>query len=281
MVASTTTDDAFEGERGDALDDVAFLARSANRVRILGRLAAAPSTRRALADDTGVSRTTLDRIVNEFEDREWVERRDDGTYAATPTGAGLVDAFEPTLDAAVALRRLGDAVAWLPRDEHPIGLEHFSDARVWQPESDDPVETGRYFADLVREVDSLTVLSEWVPPEVLARAINDEIVTGDLDGEFLATTRVFERIAEVPSRLERWEEMLSAGASSWLVDDVPCNLFVFDDTVLIKASGPGAREASYGVPIESTNPRVREWALDIVEGYRADATRVDPKILFE
>jgi hypothetical protein len=56
---------------------------------------------------------------------------------------------------------------------------------------------------------------------------------------------------------------------------------VFDDTVLIKASGPGAREASYGVPIESTNPRVREWALDIVEGYRADATRVDPKILFE
>lgn len=278
---TTNESDGDAPDGADALDDVAFLTRSANRVRILDALRSSPASRSALADRTDVSRTTLDRIVNEFEDRGWAKRRDDGAYGSTVTGEALMEALDPTLDAVVAVRRLGDAIAWLPRDEHPIGLEHFSDARVRQPESDDPVETGQYFADLVREIDSLTVLSEWVPPEVLSRTIHAQIMAGDLDGEFLSTGRVFERIASVPSRLERWEEMLSGGASTWIVDgSVPCNLFVFDETVLIKASGPGAREESYGVPIESTNPRVREWALDVVDSYRQDATRVDPETFF-
>lgn len=264
-----------------AIEDLAYLVRSTNRVRILDALAEEPTTRRALAEATGSSRTTLDRIVNEFEDRGWAERLADGRYAATPTGRALSETVGSTVDAVVAVRRLDDAVDWLPRDELDVDLAHFSDARVRRPESDDPVETGRYFADLVRDVQSLTVLSEWVPPEVLARAMHEEVLAGDLDGDFVVTKDVFERIIAEPRRLERWEEMLSASASSWLVDgSIPCNLFVFDDTVLLKASGPDAREESYGVPIESTNPRVREWALELVDRYRQDATRIDPETVF-
>ena len=280
MESSTATDDAFEGERGDALADVAFLARSANRVRILVALAEAPASRRALADDTGVSRTTLDRIVNEFEDRHWVERRDDGTYAATATGAALVDAFEPALDAAVALRRLGDAVDWLPRDEHPIDLAHFRDAHVRRPEGGDPVETGRYFAELARAADEMCVMSEWAPPEALARPMHDEVVGGDLDATFVVTQDVAAQVFAAPDRVQRWREMLSTNAQSWVVDGpIPCNLYVFDDAVLLKASGPGAVSESYGVPVESTNPRVREWALELFERYRERGTRVDPESL--
>ncbi|WP_227131173.1 helix-turn-helix transcriptional regulator [Halorubellus salinus] len=282
MESSTATDDAFEGERGDALADVAFLARSANRVRILVALAEAPASRRALADDTGVSRTTLDRIVNEFEDRHWVERRDDGTYATTATGAALVDAFEPALDAAVALRRLGDAVDWLPRDEHPIDLAHFRDAHVRQPEGGDPVETGRYFAGLARAADEMWVMSEWAPPEALARPMHDEIVGGDLDATFVVTRDVAAQVFAAPERVQRWREMLSTNAETWVVDGpIPCNLYVFDETVLVKASGPDAVSESYGVPIESTNPRVREWALDLFERYRAAATPIEADTLAE
>jgi predicted transcriptional regulator len=277
METSSAPDDAFAGGRGDALEDVAFLARSANRVRILAAVTDAPASRRALAEETGVSRTTLDRIVNEFEDREWVERRDDGTYAATATGVGLVDAFEPMLDAAVALRRLGDAVDWLPRDEHPIDIVHFRDARVREPEGGDPVETGRYFADLARETDELRVLSEWAPPDSLARPMYEEVVAGDLDATFVVTRGVAEHIFADPERVDRWREMLSTNATSWLVDGpIPCNLYVFGDRVLLKDSGPGAVSESYGVPVETTNPRVHEWALELLESVREDATPVDP-----
>lgn len=276
-----SVDDPTEAVPTAAIEDLAYLVRSTNRVRILDALAEEPTTRRALADETGSSRTTLDRIVNEFEDRGWAERLADGRYAATTTGRALSETVGSTVDAVVAIRRLGDAVDWLPRDELHVDLAHFSDAHVRRPENDDPAETGRYFAELVQDVDSLTVLSEWVPPEVLARPIHAEVVAGDLDAEFVATTDVFERIVAEPRRVDRWREMLSTNASSWLVDGaVPCNLFVFDDTVLVKASGPDAREQSYGVPIESTNPRVREWALELIDSYRQDATPVDPDAVF-
>lgn len=277
-----SVDQTAEPVPTDALDTVAYLARSPNRVRILDALADAPATRRALTDATGASRTTLDRIVNEFEDRGWAERDPDGRYVATATGRALVDALDPALDAVTAIHHLGDAVAWLPRDELDIGLEHFSDARLRRPENDDPVETGRYFADLIREADEFRVMSEWAPPEALAGPMHEEIVAGDLDATFVVTSEVSARVFEDPGQRERWREMLSTNAESWLVDgQVPCNLFVFDDTVLLKSSGPDAVQESYGVPIESTNPRVREWALELFEQYREDGARVTPDALAE
>lgn len=276
-----SANDAREAVPTEAIEDVAYLVRSTNRVRILDALADDPTTRRALTETTGTSRTTLDRIVNEFEDRGWARRLDDGRYAATTTGRELSATVGSALDAVTAIRRLGDAVDWLPRDELDVGLEHFRDARLRRPESRDPVETSRYFADLARDARSLTVLSEWVPPVVLAQTMHAQVVAGDLDAEFVVTNDVFERIVAEQSRLDRWHEMLSTNASSWLLDDaIPCNLFVFDDTVLVKASGPDARKESYGVPIESTNEVVREWALGLVDRYRQDATRVDPETVF-
>jgi DNA-binding IclR family transcriptional regulator len=58
----------------DALADVDYLSRSDNRVTLLDALAEGAATRRALAEETGVSRATLDRIVTEFEERDWAER---------------------------------------------------------------------------------------------------------------------------------------------------------------------------------------------------------------
>lgn len=275
-----TTDQRLASAPTDALEDVAYLTRSPNRVRILDALADGPWTRRALTEATGASRTTLDRIVNEFEEREWAEREPDGRYAATATGNALMDAVAPCLDAVAAVQRLGDAVAWLPREELPIGLEHFSDATVRHPDTDDPVETGDYFAELIIDADEITVLSEWAPPERVAKTMHEEVVEGRLEGRFVETRDTVEYIFEDPMRRERWEEMLDAGATSWLYDgDVPCNCFVIGDTVLVKSSGPDAIQESYGSPIESTNDVVREWALDLVERYRQESTRVDHETL--
>jgi hypothetical protein len=62
----------------EALEDIAYLCRSANRVTILDALTEGPYSRRELANQTDASRTTLDRIVNELEERRWVERTTEG-----------------------------------------------------------------------------------------------------------------------------------------------------------------------------------------------------------
>ena len=89
----------------EALKEVAYLSRSANRVEILQTLTRESHTRRDLTELTGASRTTLDRIVNELEDRGWARRTDDGDYTATPAGDHLMAQLLPFVESVVRFER--------------------------------------------------------------------------------------------------------------------------------------------------------------------------------
>jgi len=261
----------------DALEDVAYLARSPNRVAILLCLAAGPDSRRTVASETGVSRTTLDRIVNELEERGWAERTADGEYVATPSGRHLVEAFQPFLSSVAAIDRLGDAIAWLPVDELDVGLDHFADAEVRRPLGGDPVETVDYMAELVSEADRFRALTDLVPPAPLEAAIYEGVTAGRLESAGVVTPLFVEYMRNDPDRRERWREMLASGSDLALIDaeSVPCNCWIADETVLLKKSGQGSTDESYGVPIVSTDATVREWAHDLVDRYRDRADPVD------
>lgn len=260
----------------EALDDVAYLSRSANRVAILDALARGPATRREVAEETGVSRTTLDRIVNELEDRGWAVRTTDGDYVTTPSGEHLMAQVRPFLDSVEAIRRLGEAVTWLPSAELTVGLQHFSDAVVRRPEQNDPMETVDYFTELVQQTTEFRVLAHLAPPGPLSGALRDCITAGRLDAEFALTDGLVSFLGEQAERRRRWREMLGSGADLYRTEGpIPCNLWIFDDLVLIKKSGPEPIDESYGVPIESEDETVRSWAHDLIDRHRADATRVD------
>ena len=89
----------------EALKEVAYLSRSANRVEILQTLTRGSHTRRDLTELTGASRTTLDRIVNELEERGWARRTDDGDYTATPAGDHLMAQLLPFVESVVRFER--------------------------------------------------------------------------------------------------------------------------------------------------------------------------------
>ncbi len=258
----------------DALEDIAYLSRSANRVRILDVLIDGSYTRGELAELTEASRTTVDRIINELEDRGWVERRNDGTYVATARGDHLMVRFRPFIDAVEALNGLDEAITWLP-DDLSIGLEHFKDAIVRQPEGDDPVEAVEYMTDLVDRTTEFRFLAHLVPPEPFEVTMAERVASGEMRLEGVATTAVIQYIGGRPDRLERWGELLETGARVHRTDDsIPCNLWIFDDHVFIKKSGPGAIDDAYSVPIISQNPTVRAWADDLIDEWLETSTPV-------
>lgn len=258
-----------------ALQDIAFLSRSPNRVIILDALTRGPVSRRDLADETETSRTTLDRIVNELEERDWAKRTTEGDYVATPVGVHLMEQVRPFVDSVEAVRRLGETVAWLPADEMNIGLHHFSDAVVLRPEQDDPMETVDYFTDLIRETTEFRVLTHLAPPTPLAQAMRDRIAAGRLTAEYVLTASLLDYLRERPERRQRWRAIVEGGSTVFQTQGpIPCNLWIFDDTVLVKKSGPGPIEDSYGVPIQSENETVRAWAHDLIDRNRDVATRV-------
>lgn len=266
----------------EALEDVAYLSRSSNRVRILDALTRGPYTRGDLAELTGASRTTLDRIVNELEERDWTERTAEGGYSATPAGTYLMAQLRPFVESVEAIRRLEEALVWLPADELSIGLHHFSDASVLRPEQGDPMETVDYFTDLIRDTAEFRVLTHLAPPVPLSRAMRDRIATGGLTAEYVLTDELVDYLRDQPERRGRWRDIVEGGADVYRNGGpIPCNLWIFDGIVLIKRSGPEPIQDSYGVPIQSENETVRSWAHDLIDACRADATRVDPETFAE
>jgi predicted transcriptional regulator len=258
------------------IEDIAYLSRSANRIRILDQLTSGPYSRREMEQFTEASRTTLDRIVNELEERGWAERTVDGDYEATPTGARLVAQLMPFIDSVTAIRQLGEAVAWLPTDELSVGLHHFEDASVRRPEQGDPIETGEYYIELLRDTTELRVLTNLAAPGPVARELRERIVTGEMTAECVITRDVVDLSCGSSERSARWRDILDGGADVFAHSGpIPCNMYIFDDTVLIKKGGPKPIDDAYGVPIQSENDAVVSWGHDLIDEYRADATRVD------
>lgn len=259
-----------------ALEDVAYLSRSANRVAILDALSAGSFSRGELADRTGVSRTTLDRIVNELEERGWAERTTDGTYRATAQATHLMRRFRPFIASVEALHELDEAIAWLPIEELSIGLEHFSDAVVRRPRADDPVEAVEFMADLLEDASEFRVLSHFVPPQQIAEPMHERVTSRQLRMDGVITDELVAYLGTRADRTERWRALLDAGADIFRVGGpIPCNLWIFDETVLIKKSGPGPIDESYGVPIVSENPAVRSWADDLIDRWMETGSRID------
>ena len=69
-----------------ALEEIQFMANSANRVRVLDALGGAPASRRELQEETGVARSTAARVLDDAEARGWVDS-EGSRYRLTPGGA--------------------------------------------------------------------------------------------------------------------------------------------------------------------------------------------------
>jgi predicted transcriptional regulator len=265
-----------------ALADIAFLGRSRNRVEILEVIVSQPHSPREIAEATGSARSTLERILAELEDRGWAERTPEGEYVGTDAGKFVVDEFTPLVRAMEAIRILGDEISWLPRDELTINLSHFHDAIVRRPEEGDPTEAIDYMTELMRETVDFRVISNLRPPEPIAKVLHERVAAGQLTVDYVITEDVIEYLSGHAERRERWVDTTEAGATLWRWEGaIPCNLWIFDDTVWIKKSGPESIQETYGVPIISDDSTVRSWGDDLIDRYRNDATRVDVETFAE
>lgn len=256
---------------GDALEDIAYLSRSENRVKILDALTTRAYPRRELEEATGTSRTTLGRILSEFEDRGWAKRAADGDYVATPQGEHVAAEFTPLVGAMETIETLGDAIAGLPIGELSIGLHHFSDATVRRPDANEPVKPVRRLTELLREASTFHALTFLSPPLAVGNAMHDSMSAGSLSGDHVLTGGLVEHMRERPEGPPPWADYIEAGARIYRYEGrIPCNLFVVDDIVLIANDRSDANEF-----IESDDDTVREWALELIEAYREDAERLE------
>ena len=80
----------------DGHDGAQYLAGSPVRVAILRALRDDPRRPAELTDAVDATRTTVQRILGGFRERDWVVKRD-AAYRVTPTGERVHDAYETLL----------------------------------------------------------------------------------------------------------------------------------------------------------------------------------------
>jgi predicted transcriptional regulator len=271
------TDDTEETR--NSVEPIAYLSRSENRLEILEALTETipkpgldpPGYKpRELRTMTGASEATVSRVLTEFQERGWAERNAQGEYTATPLGQSMAIEFTPLLDSMAAIQNLGDAVALLPLDQLSIRLQHFGDATVVRPEGPSTLEMSRYLLELTDESSTMYSLGYIAVTQDAMDLTTEQTVSGELDPVYVQARSVREYRQTSPDQSEYREQVRSqmeAGAELYTYDGhVPCNLWIFDETVVIENSQ--VEGIQNGTMIESQNDTVREWALEMFGRYR-------------
>ena len=255
----------------DVLEDMAYLSRSGNRLRLLAEITKGSYTPRKLAELTDIPRSTLRRILAELVERGWAERTTDGEYVATRTGENVSGETERYVRAINAIHTLGEAVSWLPKEELTIGLHHFNDATVQRPEPNAVGAADTRLIDLFQVSEDFTCLVNTAPTVGLEQTMVESVVDGDLQAKHIITADELDVLRRDDDRSARWRKYVEAGANLYCYDgSIPCILLIFDETVLLADRRLESIEF-----IETENEVVRSWGHDLVEVHRKKSEPLD------
>ncbi len=258
--------------RTEAVEAVAFLARSEHRVRVLELLAERPLTRDELRARTDVSRVTLNRILGDLEERNWIGRRGAaGECSLTDFGELVYEEFMRLVDTVAAGQDRPELVERLPTDWFGFDLRDLSDAETIAADESDPMAPTRVVAEALADADAVRALvGTFVGLPMYAH--RETIRNGDpIDGSVVfdadAAAVCFED-SEVERRWREIESETDAPVYHAVEGSFPCNVDLIDGTVFISC---GTAAGGLGV-LRTENPAVREWAEAKHERVRAAAT---------
>ncbi|WP_224448612.1 helix-turn-helix transcriptional regulator [Haloprofundus salilacus] len=257
----------------DPLEEIEFLARSQNRIHVLDALASGPRTRRELESDIGASQPTLARILRDFEERHWVERR--GTqYEATPSGAFVASSFTDLLANVETEVRLREVVQWLPIAHLDVSFEQFADARITRPTQTTPSGPLKRALELSANADRQLIVSYVLNHEML-ETLHGAAVEGTQSLRGVLTRETVELLRRDPTSWRRFRELLdSENVDLRLADEsIPFAMGIADETVYFFLRDD---EGLLRALLESTDDDVREWAVRTVDEYWDRGVDVDP-----
>lgn len=252
----------------DALEAIAFLSRSANRVSVLVELAEEPRERDELGDVIDASRTTLSRVLNDLEGRGWIGRR--GTrYQATPVGRHVVESFMPLVETMTGVERLGDVGGLLPA-EVSLDLRHFRGATVVRPDTDDPTAHLDHGVARLGQGARIRIISNTIVPEY-ARVVRERVAVDDVDFDSVVASTFLDELEPGRETTKDVRAIVREGGTIRRhPGSVPYNLFLVDGTTLFwLCNEDGSRQAL----LESADETVRSW---VEATFRAFSDRANP-----
>ena len=257
---------------GSARDDVAFLARSKNRVGVLKTFSTDPVSRAELQEQTHVERVTLGRILADFTERGWIKKTG-RQYALTPTGEMIAGDFEELLETVATANKLESVIQWMPTEEMPFDLRHLGSADITLPTSTDPAAPTRKAGQRLRTIKTARILMRAIISEVV-EACWAATINNDQQFEAVFTADVLETIAADPTMSTKVREMISLDNVSIyeFEEDFPFAMGLLDDIAAFGVTNDESLPRAY---LETENEVVRSWVEETYNHYKQAATLVE------
>lgn len=257
---------------GSSIEDIEFLARSAYREDALRALASGPCDRDTLLDETGASKSTIARLLNEFEERNWVAR-DEYRYELTDPGRFVAERFIGLVDTIETERSLRDVWQYLPTDLPGFTISLFEDAVITFPTAHSPYKMLPQFAENFESARTMRGFSEQSPKPGSLELIMRNAAAG-VDTEVIFSPAVIYEIrTEISDAVI--ERAIDGGYLTVLVRDTfPTNacLELFDDRfALYCRDDMGVTR----VGIDTESAKTIAWGKSIYDDVRSGARPVD------
>lgn len=255
-----------------ALDDIAFLANSENRVAVVEALVQAPRSRDEMRDQVDASRVTVARILRELESRKWITRSG-REYAVTPLGEWVYEEFSHLVGEIEAEQRLRDALQWVPTDQLPFDVRCLRDAEIVLLDGCDATAMVRRIVDFQRAGGRVRGFARCVAPVVIETHW-ELTVRGDTRVELVFTPAALDVVRTHPTAAQQFREMLEAENAQYFVSEaVPMSVGIVDGAVAITLTD---EQGVLKGGVVTDDETVHAWAVDRFEACRDEAKPVAP-----
>ena len=259
------------------LEDIDWLTRSTNRVELLELLADQPHSRSDLQEAVGVTRVTMNRMIEDFEERGWVNDPD-REPRITSCGRLVLDNFEPLREAAATSQKLSSIQQYLPTDKFDFALSRLGDAEITYSSQFDILAPVERSAEIAVGADRLRVVGN-APDSVHLQKASTlyEDGEGPHSVERVFTSGGLDTIAAKPELSQRLRNIAA-------LDDVECTYFrydealsyglqIADETVVLELfDGQGVIPAV----IVTDDETILAWAKERFERYKQASRLLDP-----
>lgn len=254
----------------DGHDGAQYLAGSPVRVAILRTLREEPRRPASLTAAVDATRTTVQRILAGFRERDWVVKRD-AEYHVTSTGKRVHDAYETLLDEVERADRYGQFAADLERAGVDLPPSAIASGELTVASDRNPLAAVDRLTDLLHEGRGSEIRA--VSPIVIQQfneAAADALDAG-AEVELVIDRDVVD--ASVSEFGPATDRALEDDDATVFVSPEPIEygLFRYEDRACVTAYD---RRNNPRCVLESTDPAVVDWVDDRFESFVADAERL-------
>jgi predicted transcriptional regulator len=267
-----TLDESYQsgGQREEQTPAQVVLETVIKRIKFLETLYEKPKDKPALAEELGMSRSTVDRGIRELE-TAGLTRYTNGEFTLTTIGEITVSGLFDLIGTIEQRQRLNPFLKWVPDGTFDIDIDLVSDADLLVAEPGDPWSMINRHVELVKTMDDLRALLPFTGLHA-HEAGHKQVVEHGAGGELVVEPKIIDIHMSEPKYADLSEEIIATGRFDYFEypEQLPYALAIIKNTVQIVVSEGDEPRAL----LESDSPEVKNWAEEKYDEYKQQSEKI-------